>query len=206
MARRARGEVIRQREENLGAEGLEKGTPTFAGQRGSQGADALRGDDGDAFRLAREAEEFLVARGVAFANGCEVLVFVAKEEHLPEILLGVCLDFRNAIEDRTLKIELHHYPQSLGKSGIHADGEIQSADAALLKELGEGWQGLAKLIADVLLGVVTLLLGAEDFFDFRVVIEKRKEDRNTLNDGAAELRLDAFPIVLKPALHSLKLR
>src|SRR5207249_6777890 len=54
MARRARGEVIRQREENLGAEGLEKGAPTFAGQRGSQGADALRGDDGDAFRLARE--------------------------------------------------------------------------------------------------------------------------------------------------------
>src|SRR5258707_5926636 len=131
MARRARGEVIRQREENLGAEGLEKGTPAFARQRGSQRADALGGDDGDAFRLARQAEEFLVAGGIAFANGCKVLVFVAKEENLPEILLGVSLDFRNAIEDGALKIELHHHPESLRQSGVHADGEIQSADFAV---------------------------------------------------------------------------
>ncbi len=84
----------------------------------------------------------------------------------------MCLDFRNAIEDGALKIELHHHPESLRQSGVHADREIQSADAALFKEPGEGWQGLAKLIADVLLRVVKLLLGAEDFLDFRVVIEK----------------------------------
>src|SRR6266851_5782822 len=57
MARRARGEVIRQREKYLGAEGLQKRAPAFAGQRGSQRTDALGGDDGDAFRLARETED-----------------------------------------------------------------------------------------------------------------------------------------------------
>jgi len=61
----------------------------FAGQRGSQRADALGGDNRDALRLAREAEEFLVAGRIAFAHGREVLVFVAKEENLPEILLRV---------------------------------------------------------------------------------------------------------------------
>jgi hypothetical protein len=56
---------------------------------GAQRADALCGDDRDALRLARETEEFLISGRVAFANGCEVLVFVAKEENLPEILLRV---------------------------------------------------------------------------------------------------------------------
>ena len=38
----------------------------------------MRGDDGNAFGLARETEEFLVAGRVALANGCEVLVLVAE--------------------------------------------------------------------------------------------------------------------------------
>ena len=74
-----RGEIVRQRQENLGAEGLEERAPAFAGQRGAQRANALRGDDRDALRLPREAEEFLVAGRIAFAHRCEVLVFVAKE-------------------------------------------------------------------------------------------------------------------------------
>jgi len=84
------------------------------------------------FGWRERLKNFLVAGGIAFANGCEVLVFVAKEENLPEILLGVCLDFRNAIEDGALKIEFSSSPESLRESGVHADGEIQSADAALL--------------------------------------------------------------------------
>jgi hypothetical protein len=71
------------------------GAPAFAGQRQAQRADALGCNDRNALRLARETEEFLVSGRVAFAYGCEVLVFVAEEENLPEILFGVRLDFRN---------------------------------------------------------------------------------------------------------------
>ena len=60
----------------------------------------------------------------------------------PEILLRVRLDFRNAVEDGALEIELHHHAQCLREAGVHADGEIQSTDASLLDRPGEGWQRL----------------------------------------------------------------
>ena len=132
-----------------------------------------------------------------------MLVFVAKEENLPEILLRVRLDFRNAVKDGALEIELHHDAQCLRESGVHADGEIQSTDASLLDKPGEGWQRLAEPIVRVLLRVVTLLLRAEDSLHFRVVIEERKEDGNTLDDGGTKLRLDPAPVVIEPALDCL---
>ena len=91
----ARGEVIRKREENLGAEGLQERAPGIAWQGGLERTDALRGDDRDALRLARETEEFLVSRGIVFAYGCEVLVLIAEEENLPEMPLRVRFDFGN---------------------------------------------------------------------------------------------------------------
>ena len=57
-----------------------------------QRADALRGDDRDALRLTREAEELFIARRLVLAHGGEVLVLIADEEHLAEILLGVGFD------------------------------------------------------------------------------------------------------------------
>src|SRR5262249_55261658 len=137
IARCSGGEIIGEREKDLGAEGLEKGAPAFTGQRGAQRADALRGNDRDALRLARETEEFLGSGRVALAHGGEVLVFVAEEENLPETLLRVRLHFRNTIEHGALKIELHHDAQSFRESGVHADGEIQGTDASLLYEPGE---------------------------------------------------------------------
>src|SRR5260370_30568384 len=63
-----------------------------------------------------------------------------RSENLPEILLRVRLDFRNAVKDGALEIELHHDAQCLRESGVHADGEIQSTDASLLDKPGEGWR------------------------------------------------------------------
>src|SRR6202030_520393 len=51
-----RGEIIGQRKEYLRAEGLEQCAPAFSRKCGSQRADALRCDDGKAFRLSRKAE------------------------------------------------------------------------------------------------------------------------------------------------------
>src|SRR3984885_12690376 len=115
-------------------------------------------------------------------------------------------DFRNAIEHGALKIELHHDSQRLCKSSVHADGEIQGTDSSMLDKPAKRRQGLTKLIVGVLLGVVALLLRAEYFFHFRAVIEERKEDRNTLDNRRAQLRLDPSPVIIKPALHGLQLR
>src|SRR6266853_1409266 len=66
-------------------------------------------------------------------------------------------------------------------------------------------QRLSELVVGVLLGVVTLLLRAEDSLHFWVVIEERKEDGDTFDDGGAEFRLDSFPIVVEPALDGFEL-
>src|ERR1700691_3129444 len=121
------------------------------------------------------------------------------------MLFGMSFDFRNAVEHGALEIEFHHHAQCLREAGIHADGEIQSGDAAIFNQPAKRWEGLADLVARILLGVVALLLRAEDSLHFGVVIEEREEDGNALNDGGAEFRLDAFPIVSEPALDGFQL-
>jgi len=59
--------------------------------------------------------------------------FVAKEENLPEILLGGASIFGTRLRTARSIIKFHHH-RELRESGVHADGEIQSANAALLQE------------------------------------------------------------------------
>src|ERR1700691_905712 len=93
-------------------------------------------------------------------------------------------DFRDAIEHGALEIELHHHAQSLRESCIHADREIERTNSSILDQPAKRRQGLSELAAGILLGVVTLLLRAENSFHFGAVIEKRDEDGNTLDDGS----------------------
>src|SRR5580704_9106748 len=93
-------------------------------------------------------------------------------------------DCRDAIEHGALKIELHHHAQSLRESGVHTDWEIERTNSSMLDQPAKRRQGLAELAVGILLGVVTLLLWAEDFFHFGAVIEEREEDGNTLDDGS----------------------
>src|SRR5207248_1459481 len=76
-------EVIGERKKDLRSEPLQERTPRLAGKRRSERADALRGDDGDAPRLAREREELLVAGRLVLARRGERLIFVAHEEDRP---------------------------------------------------------------------------------------------------------------------------
>src|SRR6185369_2806156 len=62
-------EIIRECEEYLRAESLQECAPSFTGESGLKRTDALSGDNWNAFRLSREAEELLVARWLAFTNG-----------------------------------------------------------------------------------------------------------------------------------------
>src|SRR5439155_18023092 len=96
-------------------------SPTITGHRGFERAYALRGDDRYALGLAREAEEFLIADRVVLANRSEVLILVAEKQDLAEMAFGMSLHRGNAIEHRTLEVELHHHAQSFRKSCIHPD-------------------------------------------------------------------------------------
>src|SRR6202140_4340803 len=72
-------EIIRESEEYLRAECLQKCTPCFTGQSRLKGTDALGSNNWNALRLSGETEELLVARWLAFTNGGEMLLLVAHE-------------------------------------------------------------------------------------------------------------------------------
>src|SRR5579872_6954984 len=72
-------EIIREGEEYLRAESLQECAPSFAGQSGLERTNTLSGDNWNALRLAGEAEELLIACGLTFTNGGEMLVLVTHE-------------------------------------------------------------------------------------------------------------------------------
>src|SRR5581483_4230409 len=67
-------EVIGEREDNFGAEGLQQRAPSLARQDGLEGTNALRRDNGNALGLPGEAEKLLVTSGLVLADSGEVLI------------------------------------------------------------------------------------------------------------------------------------
>src|SRR5207253_9731941 len=90
-------EIVREREEHFGSKGLHESSPGLPRQRGLERTEALRGDDRYAFGLAGQAEELLVAGGLALSDRGEVLVFITEEKDLPEISFRLGFDLRNEI-------------------------------------------------------------------------------------------------------------
>src|SRR5208337_4181690 len=115
-----------------------------------------------------------------------MLVFVAEEENLAEMLFRMGLDFRNPVEHGSFEIELHHDAESLGETGVHSDWEIQGTYLALVDEPRERRQGLSELTTRILFRVITVFAGTEDFLYFRVVVEKGEENGNALDNGGAQ--------------------
>src|SRR5205085_6684353 len=186
--------IVREREEHLGSEGLHQGSPALSRQRGLERAEALRGDNRNAFGLAGQAEELLIAGGLALSDRGEVLVFIAEEKDLPEIFLRVGLDLRNAIEHAALEIELHGHAESSRKPGIHAHGKIQRAYRPFLDEPAERGQRHSVAEVAVLDRVVALRGRAEGAFYGGVVVEEREEDGDGFDEGGAQDRLVSAPV------------
>src|SRR5882762_5785014 len=172
FARDLRGEVIGECEEYFCTERLEQCAPRFPGHRGLERADALRGDDRDALRLAREAEKLFVACGLILADRHKVLVFVTEKNSLPEMEFREGLNVRDAVQERALKIELHHDPQGPGEARVQRHREIESDDRASFDQRAERRKGSAKPVVCVGLGVVAFSRRAECPFDGRVIIEE----------------------------------
>ena len=177
-----------------------KRPPRVARQRGFQRADALCGHDGNALRLAREAEELLVASGSFSPTVAKCWYSSHRNSTCRKCLVWVCLHIRDAIENGPFEVELHHDAQGTGKTGIHSDGKIQGADLAVFDEPGERRQRLAVAVVRVGLGIETLGRRAEGPLHVGIVVEQRKKDRNAFDDGRAKLRLQVLPVVIEPSL------
>src|SRR6267143_3255362 len=134
-----------------------------------------------------------------------MLVLVADEEHLAEILPRMGLDLGHAVQHRSLEVELHHDPNGPRQAGVHTDWEIERANLAGFYQPGERRQRLAVFSIRVGLLVVALLRRAENPLHFWVVVEEGQEHRNPLDDRGPELRLDPPPVVIEPTLDGLQL-
>src|SRR5260370_39458644 len=189
-----RGEVIRQGEKHFGSEGLEQCAPGLTRQRGFERADTLGRDDRYALGLTRQTEELFIAGGFALPDRGEVLVLVAEEKDLAEILFRVGFDLRDAIQDSTLEIELHHYAQGLGKPRVHPDGKVQRTYGPGLDKPTE--RGQRHDVTEVCIGcgVVALRGRAEGPFDGGIVIYKRKESRESPDGGRCQFPLHSTPL------------
>src|SRR5579863_759868 len=205
LAGRPCREVVGKGEEDLGAKGLEKRAPAVAWHGGLERTDALRGNNRDALRLAGQTEELFVSGRFVLANGDEVLVFVAKEQGLAEVLIWMRFDRRDAIENGALKIELHHHAQGSGKSRVHGHRKVQGADLAAFDQPTKRWKRCPVTIIGVGQRVIALRRRAEGPFHTGIVIEQGKKNRDSLDNGCSELWLDAAPVVVVPALDCLQL-
>src|SRR6185437_11738899 len=63
--------------------------------------------------------------------------------------LGIELDLRDAIEHRSLEVELHHHTNRFGETWVQGHGKVKGAYLARLDQLREGWQGTPVLAVNV---------------------------------------------------------
>ena len=54
--------------------------------------------------------------------------------------------FRDAIQHRALKIELHHYADSLGKAAFMPTGKFKAETAPMFNQPAKRWQRLAESV------------------------------------------------------------
>jgi hypothetical protein len=79
-------------------------------------------------RTRPRLKNFLVAGRFVLSGRGEVLVFVAHEEDLTEVLFLMGFDHGHTIQNGPFEIELHHDAEGLRETGTHSDREIQAAD------------------------------------------------------------------------------
>ena len=121
---------IRSCQKDLCPEGLHQRLETLVRQCVLQGTDALRGNNGNAFRLARDRKEPLVADRIVAADGGKVLELITDKDRGPIVPIWLGFHPRYAELDGTLVVDLHHRPNGLGQRRVESYGEIEADDLA----------------------------------------------------------------------------
>ncbi len=96
-------------------------------------------------------------------------------------------------------------PRALARPGFIPIGKFRQHTFPLsMSQLNDG-RGLPKRYRALAFRVVALGRRAEGSFDCWVVVEKREENGDAFDDGSAQFRLDAPPVVVEPTLDGLEL-
>ena len=207
IRRHLRAEVVGQRQEDLRPQALQERAPRLARERGSQRADALRRDDRNAARLPRQREELLVAGRLVLARRRERLVFVADEQHrAPGCVSGRRSSGGMRLSTARWKSCFSIVPSARARPGFIAIGKLSATTLPCSIRSASGGSGMPWMPSGLRAGIVGVLRRAEGVLDLRVVVEQRQEHADALDDGRAELRLDAHPVVFEPPLDGLELR
>src|SRR5690606_28688526 len=172
-------------------------------KRRTQRADALRRDNRNEPSLPRQRERALVAGRVGLTDRGEGVVLVADKQQVPPDAIGLRGDLRDALEHRSLEIELQHYPENARQPRVHAHGKVERQYAAALEQRVErrerlrlAWRGFFGIGA---------ARRAERAVHGRTVIEKREKDDDPFRDRGPEPVVEPAPPVQVPALYGLEL-
>ena len=132
------GEFVGEREEDLGAEGLQAGSARFRPARSSASELMLWvATMGMHLDWRERAKNFSSPFGSFSPSSGEVLVFVADEEYLPKVLVGIVLDLRNAVQEARWKSSFIMTPMALASPGFRGDRKVQGTDLAGFDQLRE---------------------------------------------------------------------
>src|SRR5215470_3229820 len=132
------------------------------------------------------------------------MIFIAEKQGLPPMFFRMPFDCGNARHHGALEVLLQHGANRFRQSRIGAYRKVQSNHLALLDELAKRRQGYAITTIMICDRVVALLGRTKGSLHRRVVIKKRKENRDAFNDAGAKFRLDPLPVIVEPTLDSLK--
>jgi len=113
------------------------------------------------------------------------VVFVAEEEYVPPVGIGLSGHLRDTVDHRPLEILLHHGADGLGESRIGGRRKIEGADGAGLQELAERRKRLTVTPVVVCDWVIGLFRRAEDRLTAGLSSNK---ERNTDMPSTIELR------------------
>src|SRR5260370_31185817 len=166
----------------------------------------MRGNNGNAFRLARDGKEPLVAHRIVTADGGKVLELITDKERRPIVPIWFGFHPRYAELDGALVVDLHHCPNGLGQRRIESYGEIEADDLASFDQLIKRWQDAPVWIRFNRLSFVQLFRRTEDPVHIRVGFEEREEYGDALDDRGLDLGAKELPVFPIPVIDALELQ
>ena len=199
-----RGELVAGREEHLGAEALQQRPPRFvAAERRSQRRDALRRDDRDQPRLARQRERALVAGRVGFARPWQRRGTRRRRRGCRATTrCGSAAIFGMRCRTARWKSSFSITPRPRASAGFMATGKFRPSTCPVSSRSSSGGRGRG---SPGFGGVMYASRGGQNArCTAGVFVEQRQEHDDAFDDGRLDLRVEPRPRVVEPPLDRLE--
>ena len=191
----SRREFVARGEEQLRPEALKQRSPALvAGQCRSERTDALRRDDRNQPRLARQGKGPLVACGIRFSDRREGVVLVADEQEIaPDVRSGCAAILGMRWRTARWKSSFSITPRARARPGFRPTGKFSArtwpdSSSSSSGGSGRGSPGFG--------GVgVRASRRTKRAVDGRVLVEQREEHDDAFGDGGTQPVIEPTPAV-----------